>query len=189
MYEFRAYSQACGTKAPWHAHKSLLYVCSIYSMRSMLHETPSWQQSPSMKTCMPDWNSMPVVQNSKACLVAHALMFIVATARHWRRRHTGVNRRGGIHRALGMGTHAHVSRMYYACTMPVLRLPVLCMCDACMLYACMCYACLSYTYVLHACVMHVLHAFVLPPVLLHAVDFIMTTGRMPCSALTCIVIQ
>ena len=142
-----------------------------------------------MKTCMPDWNSMPVVQNSKACLVAHALMFIVATARHWRRRHTGVNRRGGIHRALGMGTHAHVSRMYYACTMPALCLPVLCICDACMLYACMCYACLSYTYFLHACVMHVLHAFVLPPVLLHAVDFIMTTGRMPCSALTCIVIQ
>lgn len=164
-------------------------------MRNMLLDNPSWQQGPSMKTCMLGWNGMPVVQNSKACLIAHALMFIVATARHWRRRHSGVNRRGGIHRALGMGTHAHVSRMYYVCTMPALRMPVVCMCHACMLYACVCYACLCYTLFLHACVMHALHACVLSHVFLHAVGSCglhhdkWTDCCMLCFDLACIVIQ
>jgi len=67
----------CDTKAPWHVHKSLLY--ATHSVRITLHETRSWQQSPSMKTCMLDWNRMPVIQNSKACLVANTLMFISRT--------------------------------------------------------------------------------------------------------------
>ena len=97
MYGPRVYSQPCGTKALWHVHKSpvtctqkpcdtkaprhvhksLLYVCATHSMKTTLHETPSWQQSPSMKTCMLDWNWMATVQNSKACSVANTLMFIV----------------------------------------------------------------------------------------------------------------
>ena len=181
-----AYSQACGTRALWHVHKTLLYVCGIYSMRNMLLDNPSWQQGLSMKTCMLGWNGMPVVQNSKACLVAHALMFIVATARHWRRRHSGVNRRGGIHRALGMGTHAHVSRMYYACTMPALRMPVVCICHACMLYACMCYACLCYA--CGTCLCTVTRLFACCWVMWTSYDK-WTDCCMLCSDLACIVIQ
>ncbi len=157
------YTKACGTKAPWHVHKRLLYACGIYSMRIVLHETLFWQKRPSVKTGMPDWNWMPVVQSRKACLVANkthwavwydtwlriklmpkgvvfsflflanALMFIVVIARHWRRHHSGVNRRGGIHRTLGMGMHAHASRMYYACTMHAL---CLCFAHACAMHAC-----------------------------------------------------
>ena len=40
-------------------------------------------------------------------------MFIVIIARHQCRHHSGLNRCGGIHRALGMGMH--VLRMRYAC--------------------------------------------------------------------------
>ncbi len=76
-------------------------------------------------------------------------MLVVVIARHWCRHHSGVNRRGGIHRALGMGMHAHVT---HACVTHALCLCYACMSDACMLYACMCYACLSYACVTCLCV-------------------------------------
>jgi len=180
MYKFMAYSQACGTRALWHVHKTLLYVCGIYSMRNMLLDNPSWQQGLSMKTCMLGWNGMPVVQNSKACLVAHALMFIVATARHWRRRHSG-----GPTDVEGSTELWEWVRMlmFHACIMHAR-----CLHYACLWYAFVMHACCTHACVMHACVMHAVHACVLSHVFLHAVGSCglhMTNGQTAaCFALT-----
>ena len=142
----------------------------------MSHEPHTGKEAQAWNTCMPEWSWRPVVQNSKACSVACALIFSVMTARHWRGCHFGVNRRGGIHRALGMGMHARVLRMYYACVMLVVHMP----------YACLCHTCDT-----HACATH---ACVLPRISLHAVG---SCGLhhdywihccMPCIDLTCNVI-
>jgi len=157
MYKFMAYSQACGTRALWHVHKSLLYVCGIYSMRNMLLDNPSWQQGPSMKTCMLGWNGMPVVQNSKACFnctradVHCGDCQALAQTSLWCQQTWRDPQSSGNGYACSCFTHVlcmhdacitHACGMHVSC-MHVVRMRVLCMLVLYIIFACLCYACVT----------------------------------------------